>query len=226
MYQSLVTPHQKYNTGLEHLLGFWSDESMIGFEVNTHNNYKDAECDVHDMPTIDWEALVLHHSECYSFLRDHLSFTLKKFNIVVEYKHNLATPEQVKNRMFNRVLKGQEMIKEKKSIHGFRTVYDMNDIISFTIINPWSQNLHEIASRLVRTERLNIMYKIEKNNIIKLIGRTEIGTTYEIILTTSIMHNWYQWKIQNPQLSDERILSSLKSCIRSQKILDSTYVLR
>jgi hypothetical protein len=225
-YQCLITPHQKYNTGIEHILGFWTDESMIGFDVKIFDNYQDAECETYGLPDIDWDALVIHHTECFGFLRDHIKQTLNRSNIACEFKHNLATPAQVKNRMFDRVLKGQYMIEEKQSIHGFRTVYDMNDIIGFTIINPWTQNIQELAKWLIKTDRLNIMYKIENNNSIKLVGRTEIGTTYEIVLLTSLISNWVQWKQLNISASENRVISSLKSCIKTQKIIDFTQVLR
>jgi hypothetical protein len=225
-FQCLITPYQKYNTGIEHILGFWTDETMMGFEVKTFNNYQDAECEIYDLPNIDWDALVIHHTECFRFLRDQIKNTLERTNIACEFKHNLATPEQVKTRMFNRVLKGQIMTENKQNSNGFRTVHDMNDIISFTIINPWTQNINELVKWLIKTERLNIIYKIEKHNTIKLIGRTEIGTTYEIILFTSLIYNWNQWRELNPTISGNRLSSSLINCIKTQKVIDSSHVLR
>ena len=225
-FQCLITPTQKYNTGIEHILGFWTDESMIGFEVKTFDNYQDAECETYGLPNIDWDALVIHHSECFGFLRDKIKHTLNRSNIACEFKQNLATPEQVKTRMFNRVFKGQKMMENKQSSNGFRTIYDMNDIISFTIINPWTQNLKDIVKCLIKTDRLNIIYKIEKNSSIKLVGRTEIGTTYEIILLTSLIHNWNQWRELNASASESRLMSSFTNCIKTQKIVDSSRALR
>lgn len=219
IYQCIITPHRKYDTEFEYMLGSWTDESMIGFEVKTYSSYAEAECDAMDMPDIDWDKLVEYHKESYFFLRDRLSKIIRMCSIAADFKHCLATPHQIKNRMFDRVIMGN------KTTSGFRLVHDMNDIISFVIINPWTHNLKKLAAILIQSERLDIFNKIEKEGTIHLIGKTNIGTSYEILLMTSIVHNWVIWKEKNETNSDEHNKFALKNCLKTQQLIDSTFVL-
>ncbi|VBB18536.1 hypothetical protein YASMINEVIRUS_999 [Yasminevirus sp. GU-2018] len=225
IYQCLISPHRKYDTGFEYLLGSWTDESMTGFEVRTYSSYTEAECEAIEMPDIDWDRLVEFHKESYLFLRDHLTKSLARIGIATDFKHYLATPIQAKNRMFDRVIKGNEAMIEKNITTGFRTVYNMNDIISFVVINPWTHNLKVLADRLIRTERLNIFNKIEKEGVIQLVGRTDIGTSYEILLMTSVVHNWVLWREKNENVTPDRVKTALKNCLKTQRLIDATPVL-
>lgn len=224
-YQCLLSPHRKYDNGFEYLIGSWTDESIMGFEVKTYPTYAMAECDAVEMPDIDWIRLVEFHKDSYLFLRDHISKQLNDIGIPVEYKHFLSSPEKTKNKMFDRVIKGQEILAEKQSTSGFRLVYDMNDIISFAIINPWTKNIQYIADKLIRTDRLNIFNRIEKNGCIYLIGRTDIGTTYEIILVTSIFYNWMMWRDINFDASNNIINAHYNNCIKTQKMIDMSPII-
>jgi hypothetical protein len=198
----------------------------MGFEVHTFPTYSQAECEAIEMPDINWDRLVEFHKDSYLFLRDHIKKALDVLSVAVDFKHYLCSPEQTKNRMFERILHGQELLTETHNTTGFRLVYNMNDIISFVIVNPWVQNLHDIADRLIRTDRLRIFNKMEKDGIIQLIGRTDIGTTYEILLITSIVHNWMLWKDKNPKLPIDTINAHLKNTIRTQKIIDATPLIK
>lgn len=224
-YQCLLSPHRKYDTGFESLIGSWTDESMIGFEVRTYPTYTEAECQAIEMPDINWDRLVEFHKDQYMFLKNVINNVLERTDIATDFKHYLATPIQAKNRMFDRVIKGQNMLAERNSTLGFRTVYNMNDIISFVIVNPWSQNLRTLADKFIRTERLNIFNKIEKDGAIQLVGRTDIGTTYEILLVTSVINNWIVWREKNTHISPDRVKSALKNCIKTQKLIDATPIL-
>jgi hypothetical protein len=105
-------------------------------------------------------------------------------------------------------------------------VYDMNDIINFIIVNPWTNNLLELEKHLINHNNLNIFNRIEKNNIIHLVGRTSIGTTYEIILISSVLNNWMEWRYINNMLPTSRHMAELKNCIKLQKMIDNTFALR
>lgn len=225
-YQVLVSPHQKYNVSFEYLLGSWTDESMMGFEVRDYGSYREAECEAIEHPDINWDQLVEYHRDAYLFLRDHIRRLLDKINIPVEFKHNLMTPEQTKHAMFDRVIKGQKILVERQTSSGFRTVYDMNDIISFRIVNPWSKNLSEIELHLMNNDRLGIFKKIIKNGTTLLIGRTDIGTTFEIALTTSMVDNWFEWRQRNKNVPIDIHEANLKNCLKIQKIIDTTPSLR
>jgi hypothetical protein len=226
VYQTLISPHQKYDVGFEYMLGSWTDEGMMGFEVKEYNTYFDAECEATNHPDINWDQLVDYHKDSYTFLKHTIQTVLDNLTFIVRFDSKLLTPEQTKNKMFERVLEGHDRVVKKNDTSGFRTVYDMNDIISFVITNPWSKNLTEIQLHLLRTERLNIFSRIEKNNIIHLIGRTELGTTYEIILIPDILYNWIKWRNANSNLSEDRHYSSLRNCIKTQRMIDATPVLR
>ena len=225
-FQTLITPHQKYDVGFEYLLGSWTDDAIMGFEVREYKSYYDAECEASGHPDINWDQLVDYHKDAFVCLRDHIQKLLSKTKISVQFKSQLMTPEQTKNTMFDRVLKGQQTMIEKSETSGFRTVYNMNDIISFSISNPWSKNLAELELILMQSDRLRIFNKIEKNTIIHLIGRTDLGTTFEIVLVPSILNNWMDWRDMNKNLSSSHHLSTLRNCIKTQKIIDTTPVLR
>lgn len=227
-YQVLITPYQKYNQGFEFLLGSWTDEGLMGFEVMTFDTYFDAECEAENHPDINWEQLVDFHKDIYVALKVRIQETIDHTKMSLGFKTRLMTPEQTKEKMFDRVLRGQEMIQtnESDSYQGFRIIHDMNDIVSFTIVNPWTKNLEEMEKHLLEYSRLNLFRKIKKNNITHLIGRTDIGTTYEIILVPSILDNWMEWRRLNNKLSAPQHLNALNSCIKAQRMIDSTIALR
>ena len=226
VYQTLISPHQKYNVGFEYLLGSWTDDAMMGFEVREYGTYYDAECEATNHPDINWDQLVDYHKDAYVFLRDHLQQILSKSKLTVQFKSQLMTPGQTKNTMFDRVMRGQQTMIKKNDTSGFRTVYNMNDIINFSISNPWTKNLAELELFLMQSDRLRIFSRIEKNSIVHLVGRTDIGTTYEIILVPSVLSNWMEWKVMNADLPSSHHLSTLRNCIKTQKIIDTTPVLR
>lgn len=225
-YQCLISPSRAYDVSFEFLLGSWTDEALMGFDVLEFRTYNEAECEAIEQPDIDWVKLVEFHKDSFLFLRDHIRDLLDKISVVTEFKPVLMQPQQVKTVMFNRVLKGKRDMIENNSTSGFRIVNDMNDIINFTITNPWTKNLLEIASRLTRSDRLRIFNRIEKNGIIHLVGRTDLNTTFEIILTTSIMDNWMEWRRVNLDKPIELHMSTLKNCLKTQRLIDATPVLR
>ncbi len=227
-FQVLITPYQKYNQGFEFLLGSWTDEGLMGFEVLTFDTYFEAECEAENHPDINWQQLVDFHKDIFVALKTRIQETIDYTKMSLGFKAKLMTSEQTKEKMFDRVLKGQEMIKtnDNDSYQGFRIIHDMNDIVSFIIVNPWTKNLEEMEKHLLEYSRLNIFRKITKNNITHLIGRTDIGTTYEIILVPTILDNWMDWRKINNKLSAPHHLSTFNSCIKAQRMIDSTIALR
>jgi hypothetical protein len=222
-FQVLIAPHQKYNPGFEFLLGSWTDEGLMGFQVLEFNTYYEAEKLSIEQPDINWDQLVEFHKDAYVFLRSQINDVLKKTNIAVQLKSYLLTPIQTKNKMFDRVLRGQNGNDETS----FRLVYDMNDIISFIIVNPWTRNLQEIETYLLNHERLNIFNTTRQNGVVHLIGRTDIGTTYEILLIPSLLDNWMEWRNLNSNiLPNSKLNAGLRECIKTQRNIDKTFALR
>jgi hypothetical protein len=225
-YQVLISPHQKYNTGFEFLIGSWTDEGLMGFDVIECKSYCDAEAIAYNYPDINWEQLVNIHKDPFVEMKNTINEIIKEFNMIVEFKAKLFTPEQTKNKMFDRIVKGYSDINNDIGEDScFRLAYDMNDIISFAIVNPWTKNLNEIEKILINHHRLNIFRKMEKNNIVHLIGRTDIGTTYEILLIPSVIYNWMEWK-NNNNVSINTLEYTFKNCIKTQKLIDSTISIR
>lgn len=211
-YQCLLTPHRKYDVGFEFILGSWTDETIKGFEVVEFDNYSDAENAIYDYPDINWNKLIELHKDCHDFLRHHILQIVKNYDLCVDVKPILLTASQVKNVMFDRVIRMQHD-------NNFRLIHNMNDIITITIINPWTNNLQNFAKILISDDRLKIIKSIRDVGIIHLIGKTDIGTTYTIILTTPIIYNWMSWK--ELQTNDKKITHGYDSCIKQQKIIDS-----
>lgn len=225
-YQVLVTPSQKYDPGMEFLIGSWTDENMSVITVKEFGSYSEAECEAVQHPDINWIQLVEYHKDFFHHAKSIVTDIIKKSGLCVTLKPVLLTPEQAKNKMFDRVIKGQRYLAEEKSLSGFRTIFDMNDIVSFSISNPWTKNLEELSSHLLSCDRLNVFKIIEKNGVKHLVGRTDIGTTYEIVLVPSILQNWIEWRSANTHLGPNIQIGALKQCIKSQSIVDNTPNLR
>lgn len=216
IYQVLLSPHQRYNVGFEFLLGSWTDIGLMGFEVKTVNTYSEAEDIASNYPDINWEQLVLYHKDFYNFITNEVNDIIKNTNITVNINSKILSPQETKDKLFDRVLKGQT-----STDNIFRLVYDMNDIISIVITNPWTYNLNELQKHLVTHSRLNLFNRLEKNGIMHLIGRTDIGTTYEIVLVTDLINHWIKWKNNN---NNNR--NVLQNILDIQKQIDNSPILR
>jgi hypothetical protein len=183
-FQVLTTPHRKYDVGFEFMLGGWTDEGMLGFKVLEFDNYADAECEAMRHPDISWERLHEFHKDQYSLFGDIVSKVLDHSRITSNFYPNLMAPKQIKHTMMNRVLKMQKAMNiqdselyDDKTDTSFRLSYDMNDIITYVVVNPWSSNLNRLRSFLISETRLNIYKSHNLNGIIHLVGRTDINTT-------------------------------------------------
>ena len=215
-YEVLHSPHQKYNTGFEFLLGSWTDEGLKGFEISEYETLTEAQMVAAESPDINWEQLYDYHIDSFQYIKDLVNDVIKKANMTVQLKTQLLKPDEIKNKMFDRVSKGDD----------FRLVYDMNDIVSFSIINPWTKNLDDLETYIVNNERLAIFQINRKNGITHLIGRTSIGTTYEILLIPNMVSHWMEWKKQHPDASSKRQIAELKNCLNIQRQIDTMPILR
>lgn len=228
-YQVLTTPHRKYDVGFEFMLGGWTDEGMLGFKVLEFDNYAGAECEAMRHPDISWERLHEFHKDQYTLFGNIITDVLDHSRVTSNIFPNLMSPTQIKHTMMNRVLKAQGLMEiEDAELYddatdtSFRLAYDMNDIITYVIINPWTSNLKGIQNFLLAESRLNIYKSHTSNGIIHLVGRTDINTTYEIILCPSIMYHWMLWKEDHYEVGATRMMSEMKKAIKAQRLVDKT----
>jgi len=192
IYQVLITPNIKIAPDSPILVGNWEDEYLRNYHVLSFDNLGDAQYEALKYPDIDWNRLIINHRHIFNRLDSLIRRLLDDFNYTVEIKSKLMTAEEFKNIMFARVIRGGER---------FNLRYSFNDIISFTIINPWVNTLHKI-SKLLENKRshmyrddLRIRHKkVVDDKIIVLNGSTEFGTTYEIKFIPTILYQWAEWK--------------------------------
>lgn len=173
IFQVLITPHHRFQVGLELMLGNWTDHHLSTFQVEEYKYLKDAMNRAYQFPDINWDQLILYHRDIFAKIYGVIKYEVNVNNIDCIIEPNLLNSYQVKNLMFDRIIKFGEK---------FRLINNMNDIISFNITNPYIYNLEELAEIFSFNQALRIIYIMRKNNIIKLVGKTDLGTSYEIIL--------------------------------------------
>lgn len=190
-YQVLMTPNIKISPDNAIMVGNWDDAELRNYFVLNFETLNDAQCEAYNHPDIDWYRLVINHKHIYKRLETTLKMILDNNGFTVEFHGNLMSPEVLKNTMFDRVMAGGER---------FNMRYGMSDIISFTIVNPWTDNLHKIAKAIesyrehLSRDDMRIRSKnIVDNKIIILNGSTEFGTVYEIKLMPTLLHQWGEW---------------------------------
>lgn len=210
-YQVLMTPHQRFHSGIELMLGNWTDPHLSNYYVETYNTLEDAMARAYNFPDINWDQLILYHKDIYGKLFEIIRYEIDVNNFDMALEPILMNSYQAKNLMFDRVINYGKR---------FRLIYHMNDIISFQIVNPYTENLKELAEILSLNQALRIMYKVEGNGVIKLVGKTDLGTSYEILLIPSLVDNWKKWTIKNLHLPKDVRLIKLKKVLMQQKEID------
>lgn len=223
-YQVLITPTLNIFPDSPLLVGNWDDESLRNYKVLTFETLNEAQCEAFKYPDIDWYRFILNHQPIIQRLEILLRQIVDEFQFDVQFIPKLMTPEEFKNRMFDRVLlNGQR----------FNLKYDFSDIISFTIANPWSMNLYKLAKIIenykvhLHRDDLRIKHKkILDGKIISLIGITEFGTTYEIKLLPTMLYQWALWVRKNPEKTDGEIKQVYSNQLKLQGIIDKNQIIR
>jgi hypothetical protein len=216
-FQVLITPTNHYDTQFEVLLGGWTDEYLRNFTILEFDTLAEAQCEAFKHPDIDWMRMVLYHKSAFHDIKKLISESLDKYNFIVDFVPQFMEPDHVKNSIFDRVMFHQDR---------FTLVYHMNDIISYHIINPWSQNVQEIASNLVKNQKLRIFKSFNKHGVIHLVGKNDLGTTYEIAVWPTIMAQWARWVEKNKNIRLEVKKKSLEEAIKKQKEFDIGFSIR
>jgi hypothetical protein len=199
------------------MLGGWNSGSLAGYAVKEYKTANDALDEAFEHPDIDWLKLVLFHKDIYMKLYKIVKTELVTHDFIVDLDSHLMSPDELKNAFFERVLNSGER---------FRLTYNMNDIILFNIINPWTTNLKNIQKIMTNNRHLRIIKVVEDNNVIRLIGETDIGTSYEIVLWSTMMAQWAKWATAHPNVSQEQKDSAMKDAIVAQESIEKTINLR
>jgi hypothetical protein len=216
-YQVLITPTMPTNSSFELMLGNWTDEHLRNYYILEFDNLGDAQCEAFKYPDLDWEKLVLLHQHAFYDIKIIIKEILKSYNFIGEIQPRILSPEELKQNMFDRV-----MYYGKR----FTLKYKMNDIIAFHIINPFTKNLNKVSEYLENDARLKIIRKFVNNGVIHLIGKTAVGTTYEIGLWPTMIAQWARWAEENPQISNENKKYTFMESIKKQEQLDSGFEIR
>jgi hypothetical protein len=213
-YQVLITPHQMYNTNFEYLLGNWTDEYLRNYEVREYETLRDAQNIAFTMPDLPWDRLVHFHKDSFLENRELIKRVIKENDYKVEFEPKLMTPELLKNVMFERVMNFGKR---------FALSYNMNDIMAYHIINPWSSNLEMMAKKLIAEPSLRIYRRVNSDKVIYLLGKTTFGTTYEIALWPTIIAQWSKWAQSHPEFPKEKRMEAYKQALVSQEKMDSEF---
>ena len=216
-YQVLITPTMPFNSSFELMIGNWTDEHLRNYYILEFDNLGDAQCEAFNHPDLDWDKLVLLHQNAYYDIQKIIKEILKSYNFIGEIQPRILSPEELKQNMFDRV-----MYYGKR----FTLKYKMNDIIAFHIINPFTKNLEKVSEYLENDSRLKIIRKFVNNGVIHLIGKTDVGTTYEIGLWPTMISQWARWAEENPQISNENKKYTFMESIKKQEQLDSGFEIR
>jgi hypothetical protein len=215
-YQVLLTPHHKFDYNIEFLLGNWSDPYLASYKVIEYNTMEEAMNTSYQYPNLDWELIVLHHKDIFIQLKKIIRDTLTLTKMSIHFKSTLTDPLILKNVMFDRVLNyGNRFNLNEK----------MNDIINFTIINPWTQNLVELQHILQSIPRLRIQSVLNTNGIITMIGKTDIGTSYSITLIPSLLEQWINMS-SSKNIPQDIKNAKLIELLRQQQQIDKSGAIR
>ena len=129
----------------------------------------------------------------------------------------MLNAEELKNTVFNRVMRYGER---------YNLSYNMNDVISFNIVNMWTKNLDEISSHLINDFRLRIRKVKRVSGIIILIGITDVSTAYEIRLIPTLFDQYIKWMKNNNITNVDLKKNMLDKCIKQQVAIDNGTVIR
>ena len=218
IWQVLITPNIRISPDSSLLIGNWDDTSLRGYTVLTFDTKRDAQNIAFHYPDIDWYRIVLNQEYIFYRLNKQISDILTQHQLNVQYIPQLMDPITFKNTMFDRVEIGGGR---------FNLAQNMNDIISFTIVNPWTQNLFKIAKilekhriHLYRDDLRLFKKKIVDGKIIFLYGMTEFGTVYEIKLIPTLLYQWSEWYKKVGHLKRNNAMKLYSQYLNLQKTID------
>ncbi len=222
-WQVLITPNIRIAPDSPIIVGNWEDENLRNYYILEFDSLNDAQAEAFKYPDIDWHRFVLNHQPIFQRLRTDIKHVLDEGGFDVELRAKLMTPEEFKNAMFDRVLVGGERFNMKSH---------MNDLIKFTIVNPWSNVLHKAARALEQyrvwlvRDDLRIREKeVIDGKIINLNGVTEFGSVYQIQLIPTLLDQWANYARNNEYRNPQYVDLLYKKMLAQQNIFDKGPIL-
>lgn len=226
-YQVLLTPNISVSPDSSLMIGNWSNPELRNFRVMSFDSLNDALAESYKYADIDWYRLIINHEHIFNRLDKQIRAILANYELNVEMHSKLMGPAEFKETMFERVLHGGERFNLKENF---------NDLISFTIINPFTATLNKVSDILenhkehLYRDDLRLREKaIVDGKITFLYGQTEFQTMYSIKMIPSLLHTWTQWKNKKfgPYLDDPSGHADklYKEFLQKQQMIDSGKIL-
>ncbi len=221
-YQVLITPSIKIAPDVPLMIGNWDDEELRNYYILDFPTLQAAQCEASRHPDIDWYRIVMNHKHIHHRLSASIQQIIADNFFTVEFQSKLMSPDEFKDTLFDRIMRGGER---------FNLRHGMNDLMTFTIINPWTANLHKMSLLLeshrehLHRDDLRIRDKqIVDGKTVCLYGSTELGTMYEIRLVPTIMYQWSEWfkKIGHTKGSSADLL--YQKMMITQDVIDKTVI--
>ena len=120
-YQVLITPSIVSDASIGLMYGNWTDADLKGFCIKAYDDLADAQCEALRLPDINWKRIVSSHVDFFKDIKQKVSNLLDKYNLIYEMKATIVQPDDLKNTLFDRVIKFGDR---------FSLSHHMNDIIS------------------------------------------------------------------------------------------------
>lgn len=211
-YQVLITPHIKISPDSSIILGNWTDINLTDCYVLEFETMQGSQMEAFKYPDIDWYRIIMNHKYIFVRLSETIAEILSDYDIDIVPK--LMSPKEFKDKVFNRV---------SASGYGKYSMSQFNDIISITVLSPFNSILNETATRVMThmehlwRDDLRIIDRINKDNEIIIIGKTELGTTYTIRFITTLLNNWKRWHAQIGRKIDDKITDKMYNDMNAQQ---------
>lgn len=208
IYQVLITPTLDLAPDMELMIGNWEDKNLKGFRIKEFDNLQDAYYYSAEYPDINWVKLVRMHKDFYNIIGQKVRKILDSYNFTYNIETRLIEPKDLKATVFKRVINEGSR---------FSLTYNLNDVVSVVITNPWYSNLLDMEKALKGIRDLRVRKIIKKGKIISLVGSTDLGTMYEIKLIPSLIHHTLKWQDKH-KVYNKKIVSDM---YKTQKLIDS-----
>ncbi|QKF94622.1 nucleotidyltransferase relA/spot protein [Fadolivirus algeromassiliense] len=119
---------------------------------------------------------------------------------------------------FQSRLKSEESIREKVQVRK----KELDDVIGFRLIYPWTDGLYELSDILQKHTDLNIfeVKSFEKGKVIYLYGKTNQDDTYEIQLWPTIIYTCFEYehdKIYKPKIPPTKLQLENSNKVREKE---------